>query len=875
MQILDLFVEGLECPLGLDEKEPMFQWRVDGEGSMIQKGFQLQLSKEETFDNICFDTGIIIQQNQAWQGKLAGILEPRTRYYIRLRILDENDSFSRCSRTYWFETGLMGDTMGAMWIEPEQEDAVEEPECCHIGEVFIPGKAVPAEQRLRPLPQLRRSFCVSKEVRSARLYASARGIYSASLNGCKVDGRYFAPEITDYRKRFFYQTYDVGFLLKKGENRLKVILSDGWYTGRIGLSGDSCQYGRRLAFWGILEIKYTDGTSMRIFSDESFESGTGEYCYADLFMGEMHDLRKTVREWKPIRVLPACDIMLVGQKRPPVVELERLLPKRIFRTSKGETLIDFGKVLAGIVEMRAEGKSGTKIRLEFCEHLDNEGNYYQHIAGRNNDQVDTVILSGSGVELFHPQFTYHGFRYVKITGYPGELKKSNFCAVVLGTKLRSTLCFHCSDERINQLQSNIANSQRGNMISLPTDCPQREKSGFTGDIQVYGTTGCYNMDLEHFLEDYLREVRDAQEENGEVPNIAPNFPKMRLLQQRTNGCQSSAGWGDACILLPWIVYRMYGSCRVLYENYQMMKKWMAFVKTEAPDGIWKNDTHFGDWLIPSLTENGMNIDESLKELRYIVATCYYAKSAETLGDIAEILGENGDSSYYRSLAREIKDAFTNTFAIGEKLTVDYQGMYVLALAMDMVPEERAREYAERLNELIVENGYRLDTGFMSVRYLLKVLKDYGHQPTAARLLFQEECPSWLYQVNKGATSIWEKWDAVTPDNKVNMVSFNHYSFGCVGEFIYEEIAGVKPLAPGFLKTLIAPDFRFGLASLSLSYETPGGSLTVAWETKNDEIHLEVVVPFNVEAVLKLNGNFITTLEPGRYYYTIDEERKYV
>lgn len=890
MNISKVTIEGRKAPIGIDVKNPSFAWNAKNCEGKVQSAYQMQVAKDKLFTTVVYDTGNVNSDEQThilYQGEA---LSAKTRYFVRVRIWDERGDASAYSEPAFFETGLMEEGFLSSWIEPLQEEAFAEPECMHIGQVFMPRETVPITERLRPSQYIRKTFETKADIVSARFYATSHGIYEFYINGQKGSARYFAPEISSYQERQFYQTYDVTPYLQEGKNALGVVLADGWHIGRIGLSGDSCQYESKLAFLGQLEITYKNGEKMIIGTDDTFVSHTGKHVYADLFMGEMHDMRLDEQHffeshyiddgWKPVSVIEAKKSHLIGQSKEPIQAIAKLAPVQLLITPSGEQVVDFGKVLAGFVVMKASGAPGTKITLEFCEELDKDGNFFNHIAGRNNDQLDGIVLSGNGEELFEPSFTYHGFRYVKVSGYPGVLELSKLSAIVLGTTLEKTLDFSTSNPLLNQLQANIFNSQQGNMISIPTDCPQREKSGFTGDIQVYGVTGCYNMDLEYFLKDWLGDVRIEQCENGEVPNIAPNYPKMKTLQQRTNGCQSSAGWGDACVLVPWILYEQYGNKAVLDENFETMAKWLSYIEGEAPDYIWENENHFGDWLIPSLTKFGMNIDPSLSDIRSIVATCYFKQSAMLTGKIAGVLKKEIEASYYTTLAEKIKEAFCARFVREDRLSMDYQGMLVLALAMDMVSPVQAPALAKHLHELVCENGYRLDTGFMSVRYLLAVLVQYGYKDTARTLLYQEACPSWLYQVKQGATSIWEKWDAKMPDGTVNTVSFNHYSFGCVGEFMYQSIAGLKPKKAGFKEFEIRPDFSFGLDDLHLIYQSSYGQLTIGWEKQENEslkliqqktgacveqYALTMQVPFNTTCVLYVNGQ-VHRLQAGQHTY---------
>ena len=821
MQISEITINGQQNPMGIDAQKPLFSWKVHSSESKFQHAYQIQVSRQAAFDPIHYDSGKVISAAQAHIPYAGPALDSRTVYYLRIRIWNEEDVPCEYSSTAAWETGLLGESFQGKWIEPEQEPAFEEKEPAHMGEVFMPVKAIPPEERLRPCQVLRKNFTVAeKPIRAARLYASAHGVYQLFLNGDRPNQGALAPETTSYPHRLFYQTCDVTRLLRPKENVWGVVLADGWHIGRIGLTGDSCQYAHKLAFIGQLEIYYEDGTSETIISDEAFRSSTGKHVYSDLFIGEMQDARLALSDfsspalqtghWLPVTVVDYSTAELVGQSRPPIKIVERIKAAAQTISPKGETILDFGKCVSGVVSMKARGERGTKVILDYCEALDQHGNYFHHIMGRNKDQRDIFILSRQGEEEFTPDFTYHGFRYVRVTGYPGEIDLADFEALVYATDLKPTLQFETSSEAINQLQRNIFNSQLGNMLSVPTDCPTREKAAFPGDTQAYALTGCYNMDLLDFLKDWLWDLRAEQLPNGEVTNFAPYYPKMKRMMDKNSRNNSSAGWGDGCILIPWTLYRQYGDISVLQENYATMKKWLGYVEGQAPDFLWKNDGHFGDWLTPSLTAHGMTIDPKYKDMRYILATCFFAQSASVLSEIALLLGYDQDQVKYSALSRKIKTAFEKAFVIDHRLTADLQGMYVLALAMKMVPPAVEKDLIQRLVELIEANQYRLDTGVMSVRFLLPVLAAHGHTDIAAKLLFQRECPSWIYQIDCGATSLWEKMDAIKPTGEVQATSFNHFMWGCVGEFLYEYAAGLQPVKPGFEEFELRPNLGLGL-----------------------------------------------------------------
>ena len=881
MQISEITINGRENPMGIDAQIPLISWKTTSSESKFQQAYQIQVSKNPSFQPLFFDSGKVISTAQAHIPYAGPALSPKTIYHLRIRIWNEDDVPSDYSAAYTWETGLMGDRFFGKWIEPVQAAGVEEKEPAHMGEIFMPVQEIPPEERLRSCQYLRKVFPVEKKgVRSARLYASAHGVYQLFLNSERLDQGFFAPELTSFPHRLFYQTYDVTRLLKPDDNVWGVVLADGWHIGRIGLTGDSCQYASTLAFIGQLEICYKDGTTETIISDESFLSATGKHVYSDFFIGEMQDGRLVLEDfsspvlrtthWLPVAVKDYTTTELAGQSRPPVRIIERIKAVSKTTSPKGETILDFGKCISGVVSMKIRGERGTKVTLDFCEALDQSGNYFQHIMGRNKNQRDIYILSGQGEEIFTPDFTYHGFRYVRVTGYPGEIALSDFEALVYATDLKPTLQFETSSEAINQFQRNIYNSQLGNMVSVPTDCPSREKAAFPGDTQAFAVTGCYNMDLLCFLKDWLWDVRAEQLPNGEVTNFVPYYPKMKRLMDRNARSHSSAGWGDGCIIIPWLLYRQYGDFSVLQENYAMMKRWIAYVENEAPDFLWRDNRHFGDWLTPSLTTQGMTISEEYADMRYILATCFFAYSASLLSEIAQLLGYDKDQAVYRELSAKIKKAFEKTFISDQKLTADLQGMYVLALAMKMVSPEVEKALLHRLVELVEANQYCLDTGVMSVRFLLPVLVEHGYSDIAARLLFQRECPSWLYQVDCGATSVWEKMDAIKPTGEVQRTSFNHFMWGSVGEFLYEYAAGLRPLKPGFEEFELCPNLDLGFDWIKIRYESIRGTIQFSYRLFDDQVHIAVEVPFNARARIVV-ANQEKIVDCGIYEWTWDRK----
>jgi len=552
--------------------------------------------------------------------------------------------------------------------------------------------------------------------------------------------------------------------------------------------------------------------------------------------------------------------------------MEQIKASRVITTPKGETVIDFGQVLVGRVRMTVAGPSGTEVALEHSEVLDEQGNFMMNIMGRSKAQKDWYILKGEGQEIYEPQFTFHGFRYVKVSGYPGLVTTEAFTAVVLYSGLEVTGQFECSDSRINQLQQNIMWSQKGNMLAIPTDCPQRERSGFTGDIQVYAPTACFNMDVAAFLTNWLRNLALEQREDGAVPVIVPYFPAIEEMQAGM-GTHTSAGWGDACVIVPWVLYQAYGDARILAEMYPVMVKWLEYVIREAAENIpenitgeltearrqrqrylWNTGFHFGDWLIPSLCDEQDGAMRGAFMTKELVSTCFYAYSAQLMADIATRLGKPEAATYYGELSGKVREAFAAEYLQEDgTLTAHFQGIYVLALKMNMIPDGMRSKVLDQLVGLIVKNNNRLDTGFLSVPFLLDVLSENGRRDVANQLLYQTDGPSWLYQVEKGATTMWERWEAILPDGKVTGASFNHYAFGCVGDWLYRVIGGIRVGKAGYHHSVIQPEPDDHLTYAKTRFSSVYGELGVEWHLISGKMKMAVSIPVNTAATVILPG----------------------
>ncbi len=793
--------------------------------------------------SVCWESGDL-----PWKGhfSLELPLKPRANYTLSA-VVEGPECLAESAVELM--TGMMGEVWKAGWIEPVQAPGIKE-RPIQFFEQFVPmPDHFGGHDRLRPVQELRRVFNLEELPQRAALYASAHGVYTLWLNGNRVDSRRLAPETTPYETMLYYQIYELTDLLQVGENTLTVLLGDGWWIGRIGLTGDSCQYGDRLGFLGQLELDY-EGYSETIITNESFEAKPSFISYSDLMMGEKWDLNAVPEKWMPCVPIGEAGEGLTLQTVEPVTVLHELEPAALFIAPNGELLADFGQCLAGVVKLRVNCPAGREITLDHSETLDTGGNFFRNILGRNKDQQDKVVC-GAGETEFCPEFTYHGFRYVRLTGVTQE-EVLSVSALMIGTPLEQQGLFSCSHSGLEQLQGNICRSARSNMVSVPTDCPQREKVGWTGDIQVFAPTGCFNYDLHGFLSAWLAQMRQIQTEDGGVPIVVPSYPEQTKMQSTTFGGNTSAAWSDACVLLPLAIYKATGDGEVLRDNLAMMEQWMGFISNASHDYIWSEGYHFGDWLIPSFQND---VNGGTAATAPVIAACQYAITTRAYIEVLEAVGASEEQiKAYRDLLSKIKTAVREKF-IHKDGTVEggLQGLYVMALYSDVAENELAAKVAAKLDTLIEANGGGLDTGFVSTPHLLGVLMANGYEKRAWELLYRTESPSWLYQVEQGATSIWENWNAIRPNGEVTTSSFNHYSLGAVGDWIYQNIGGLRPKQAGWKSICYAPNIDCGLEWARCSHQTPYGVAACSWKRTQKGTQVEVTVPYGVDAVLCLPG----------------------
>ncbi|TDC90154.1 glycoside hydrolase family 78 protein [Actinomadura sp. 7K507] len=688
--------------------------------------------------------------------------------------------------------------------------------------------------------QLRKDFTVGKKVARARLYSTALGVYSAEINGRRVGGDELTPGWTDYAKRVQYQTYDVTKLLRRGGNAIGATLSPGWYSGHIAIFGPG-QYGDRPWFRGHLQIDYTDGTSQKVATDPSWRSGVGPVQTSDLLMGEEYDAREQTPGWsrpgfeapgwKPVLLNEEADPLPVAQAAAPTRVQQEIDPVKITSPEPGVHIFDLGQNMVGTVRLRVSGEAGQKVTLRHGEVLNDDGTLYTANL-RTAKATDTYTLKGGGTETYTPRHTFHGFRYVEVTGYPGTPDLDAVTGRVMHTAEPFTMSFKTDVKMLNQLHRNITWGQRGNFLSIPTDTPARdERMGWSGDINVFGRTATYNMQSARFLTKWMQDMRDAQPADGSFPDVAP---KVGFLGG------GSAGWGDAGVTVPWNLYQAYGDRQVLVDNYAAMQKWITYLE-EHSEGLLRPASGYGDWL---------NVDaETPKD---VIGTAYFAHSAALVAETARTLGKDADAERYDDLAGRVRAAFNEAYVTegGARIKGDTQTAYALALEFGVLPENARKPAADRLVELIKARDWHLSTGFLGTPELLPVLTKTGHTDVAYRLLQQKTYPSWGYQIGKGATTMWEHWDSIRPDGGFEdpaMNSFNHYAYGAVGEWMYQHIAGISAGEPGYRRTVIRPRPGGDVRRADATYDSVYGPVSTRWSLNGDRFSLHVSVPVNTTA----------------------------
>jgi len=840
LELDDLRCEYKTNPIGLDIMQPRLSWKIkSNDRAVLQTAYQIQVAATENDlqrgRRLLWDSGKMTTDQSNHVQYEGDPLKARQRVYWHVKIWDNKNRESEWSTPAYWELGLLEPTdWTANWIQSMIRESIEESE---------------------PVQLLRHTFTADRNIEKARLYVTSQGLYEAMINGEKIGDEELTPGWTSYNKRLQYQTYDVTDQVQEGENAIGVMLGDGWYRGWLAWQNRRNVYGDKLALLFQLEIEYANGDTETIVSDGNWKSSTGPILKSDIYNGEHYDARLEKEgwattdyddsEWLGVRQIEADKNRLIAPAGPPVKRIEELEPARIFTTPNGETVVDMGQNMVGWIRLTVNEEEGTQITLHHAEVLNKDGNFYTANL-RAADQEIIYTCKGEGEEVYEPTFTFQGFRYVRVKGFTPT--KENLTGIVVHSDMEPTGTFNSSNAMLNQLQHNIVWGQKGNFVDVPTDCPQRdERLGWTGDAQVFAPTAAYNMDVASFFTKWLADLEADQFDDGRVPHVIPH-----VLGQNSAG---ATGWADAATIIPWTIYRAYGDERILAEQYDSMKEWVEYIRSEAGDNyLWQTGFHFGDWLYYNSTNPGAEAAFTDKDF---LATAFFAHSTDILRKSAELLGKTADAKEYSDLYQKIVTAFQNEFiSPAGRVAPNTQTAYTLALKFDLVPENLRQEVANRLVRRIEYRDNHISTGFLGTPHIMFALSENGHWEAAYKLLLQDSYPSWLYPITMGATTIWERWDGIKPDSTfqdVGMNSFNHYAYGAVGDWMYKNIAGINPDVenPGYKHIIIRPQPGGDLDSAKGTLETMYGEIVSDWAIDGNSMTLQVQIPANATATIYL------------------------
>ena len=869
LRVTRLRCEYLADPLGIDELRPRLSWNVESpRRGARQTAWRLRVASSAQ--------RLAQGQPDLWDSGRMG--DDRTVHI-------EYDGSSLISRLAcywqvesWDDQGQRAVSEPALW----SMGLLEESDWQARWIAATPAYLACAEYAVRPTrtepgtpPWFRKAFTIDGKVERATLYATARGLFECHLNGKRVGEDVLAPEWTDYDKRIQYRTYDVTDQVASGSNVLAAILGDGWYSGYVGWQETRGRYGLQNSLLLQLEIDLVGGERLTVCTDKSWRCSAGPIVSSDFMMGETYDSRQELggwaepgfddAHWSGVEEVAGPDVPLVAQPSEPVRIVETIEPVGVTEICPGVFIYDLGQNISGWIRLRVSGPVGTRVTLRHGERLNPDGTLYTENL-RRAKATDVYILRGWGEEIWEPRFTFHGFQYVEVSGMPGVPQGGEITGCVVHSATPPAGSFECSHPLVNRLWLNVYWSQKDNFLSVPTDCPQRdERLGWMGDAQVFLRTATYNMHVAAFFTKWMIDVEEAQTTDGIFPDTAP-----RLREDGDfvglDGLGGAAGWADAGVIVPWTIWRVYADRRIIERHYRAMVAWLDHIERANPDGVRHHElgNNYGDWLcIPSDTTF-----RTQSPMKTLLATAYWADDAAKLAHMAGEIGRPEDAERFRAMFGQVRHAFQKEF-LGDdgRLTVETQTAYLLALAFDLLPEEVRPLAAERLVENIESLGGHLSTGFIGISHLNPTLTAVGRADVAWRLLLDEDYPSWLYPVRHGATTIWERWNGWTEEEgffNPQMNSFNHYSLGSVGEWLYRSAAGIEldPEVNAFKRFLIRPYPGGSLTYARASYRSIHGMIESGWRRDGDTLTLEVTVPTNTTARIYVPSDCDTPVLEG-------------
>ncbi len=849
LSLTNLRTEYKTNPIGIDVQIPRVSWEIlSDKNNTSQTKYEILFA--ETKENLQKEINLLweVKENidQSIHIEYKGPkLQSRQKVFWKVRIWDNHNRVSDWSDIAYWEMGLLSDyDWKANWIAGEfNEDTTKS----------------------NPAHYFRKSFKLDNNIKSAKLYITSHGLYEAFINGKRVGNEVFTPGWTSYQKRIQYQTYDVTNLLNENENGIGITIGDGWYRGSLVWEKNRNVYGTKLAVLAQLEIEFENENKSIIKTDESWEvSNKGPIIMSDIYMGEKYDARNESKEWSEYNFEDLNYQKVVKKDYPkntliapegvPVRKIQEIKPINIIDKKNGTYIYDMGQNMVGWVKLKVKGPAGTIIKLRHAEVLDKNDEFYTDNL-RLAKQTTEYILNGKDEEIFEPHFTFQGFRYVEVSGYPGIPNYESIRGIVIHSDMKPTGSFECSDSLVNQLQHNIVWGLKGNFLDVPTDCPQRdERLGWTGDAQVFAPTACFNVDAASFYTKWLKDLSADQRKDGSIPDVVPDAIRKNFA--------GHTGWADAGVIIPWTVYLNYGDKRILAEQYESMKKWILYMQERAGDDfLWTDDWHYGDWLAFASTSSAYMGAYTETDL---IATAYYAYSTTLLGKICDILGKTEDAKIYFQLADNIKTAFTDEFLTKNgRLVSNTQTAYTLSLAFDLLPAKLKIKSAEYLADN-VERFKHITTGFLGTPLINKTLTEYGYKELAYLLLNRKEYPSWLYPITMGATTIWERWDGIKPDSTFQnkgMNSFNHYAYGAIGKWLYSTVAGidVDEKKPGYKNIIFKPIPGGELTFASAEITTVYGKASSSWEINNDNFVHVIVIPPNTTGTVFIDPKSVNDI----------------
>jgi alpha-L-rhamnosidase len=842
MKIVNLLVNHLVCPLGIElSAVPRFSWVIEGEGKegdeILQK---VEAALDPDFSRIVWESGFSADLDKVCCPASGLKLTPRTRYYWRICV--ENGI---SSETAWFETSKLDEPWDALWIAPDFDKEWH--------------------------PVLGTQFNVSKKLRAARIYMVGLGLYHLYLNNKPCSGdEQLLPGLCAYDKWIPYQTHDVTPYVHDGINTIEVMLGNGWYKGRYGLVREKrFHYGEEFVCICELRLQYEDGSEELVASNpDTWKAKRSVIVNSGIFDGEIRDDTIDTRTLYPVKAVKMNPELPEARRSPGIKIMHRLKPIEIIKTQAGETVLDFGQNMVGAIEFRNHAPKGTEVYLQFGEVLQ-QGNFYRD--NLRTAKSEFRYISDGADKIIREFFTFHGFRYVKLTKWWGPVNIEDFTGLVMYSEMRSTGRITTGNRKVNKLFENTIWGQRGNFLDVPTDCPQRdERMGWTGDAEVFFGTASFNYDVNAFFHKYCWDLWQEQKVGG--GNIPVVIPKHDFFQWGV------CAWGDAATIIPWNMYVKYGDKAILEQQYESMKGWVDHIKRrdEETGGnyLWRGDYHCGDWL-------SLDVEDSIGNRfggtdHTYLASCYYRYSALLVAKAARVLGKDEDAVYYQGLSEKVRTAILREYmSPSGRLAVTTQTAYVLALYMDIVPDDFREKTALALRMKLKESNYHLRTGFIGTPFLCQVLSETGSNDIAYRLLLQEEFPSWLYEVNMGATTVWERWNSIYPDGTISdtgMNSLNHYAYGSIIEWLYRNAAGIKALenVPGFRRFRLAPQSDKSLKKLDAEFDSSAGLIRSAWTYHdNGELEVRLTVPIGSVAEFVLPDSADKTVKelgPGKYHY---------